>query len=125
MSKRVFILAHKQARLNAAAHCMEAPDGQVVTFAEPTRNLEQNAALWAILNEISAQVTWHGMKLTSAEWKDMLTASLKRQKAVPAIDGNGFVVVGTGTSKMSKKDFSDLLELCSAFAAEQGVKSDQ
>jgi len=61
------------------------------------------------------------MKLTSDEWKDMLTASLKRQKAVPAIDGNGFVVVGASTSKMTKSDFSDLLTLAQAFAAEHNV----
>jgi hypothetical protein len=120
MSKKTFFLAHPAARRNAAAYCMEAPEGWAVVFSEPTRNLEQNAALWALLGEIARQVVWYGQKLTPEEWKDVLTASLKKQKAVPGIDG-GFVICGSSTSKMSKAEFSELLELSHAFAAQQGV----
>lgn len=116
-----FVMAHAEARRRAAQRCHDVPDGWMITFSEPTRNLEQNAALWALLSEIAEQVVWYGMKLTSAEWKDVLTASLKQQKVVPGIDG-GFVICGTSTSKMSKREFSDLLELGQAFAAQQGVK---
>lgn len=119
--KQIYRLVHQQARDNAARACQDAPEGYVVTISEPTRSLSQNAALWAVLGEIASQVQWHGMKLTAQEWKDMLTASLKRQKAVPSLDGNGFVVVGASTSKMTKKDFSDLLTLAEAFAAQNGV----
>lgn len=91
---------------------------------EPTRTLGQNSLLWPLLTEISKQVDWYGEKLTPENWKDILTASLKKQKAVPGIDG-GFVVLGQSTSKMGKKEFSDLLELAMAFAAEKGVKLDE
>ena len=57
------------------------------------RNLEQNAKMWAILTDISEQVTWHNTKLTKDEWKDVITAAVKRQKVVIGIDG-GFVVIG-------------------------------
>ncbi len=50
-----------------------------------------------------------------------MTAGLKKQKAVPGIDG-GFVVVGGSTSKMTKSEFSDLLELIYSFGAERGVE---
>ena len=123
--KQIYVLAHQQARQRASQACQDAPEGHVVTICEPTRSLDQNAALWPLLGEIASQVQWHGMKLTQAEWKDMLTASLKRQKAVPSLDGNGFVVVGASTSKMTKKDFSDLLTLAEAFAAEHGVIREQ
>jgi hypothetical protein len=119
--KRTFIMAHDEARRRAAHMCGEVPQGWAVTFSEPTRNLEQNAALWSLLAEIAEQVVWYGQKLTSNEWKDVLTASLKQQKVVPGIDG-GFVVCGASTSKMGKREFSDLLELGHAFAAQQGVK---
>jgi hypothetical protein len=99
----------------------EAPAGYVVTLKPPTRSLDQNSMLWPVLGEISAQVNWHGQKLTDAEWKDVLTASLKRQKVVPGIDG-GFVVLGSSTSKMGKAEFSELLELALAFGAQQGVR---
>lgn len=119
--KRTFLMVHDEARRRAAKLVYEVPTGWAVTFAEPTRTLEQNSALWPLLSEIAAQVVWYGQKLTAEEWKDVLTASLKQQKVVPGIDG-GFVVCGASTSKMGKREFSDLLELAHAFAAQQGVK---
>lgn len=116
-----FILAHQEARRRATQAIADAPDGHVVTIKSPPRSLEQNAKLWAALGELSAQVDWHGQKLTASEWKDCLTASLKRQKVVPGIDG-GFVVLGSSTSKMTKAEFSELLELVMAFGAQHGVQ---
>jgi hypothetical protein len=117
---RIFRFAHNQARQLAAEFCMTAPEGWICKFSEPTRNLEQNAKLWAMLSEVSAQVDWYGQKLTSEEWKDVFSASLKRQKVVPGLDG-GFVVCGQRTSQMSKMDFGELIELITAFGAERGV----
>ena len=118
--KQIFIMAHQQARDNAKKAIDAAPDGFAVTIQEPTRNLEQNAALWPLLGEISSKVDWYGNKLTAEEWKDVLTAALKKEKVVPGING-GFVVLGQRTSQMNKKDFSELLDLAHAFAAEKGV----
>ena len=109
------------ARQNAAKAVMEAPEGHIVTIQEPTRNLIQNSRLWASLSEVSRQVDWHGNRLTPEEWKDVFTAALKRQKVVPGIDG-GFVVIGARTSKMDKREFSELLELVYAFGAQHGVQ---
>ena len=119
--RRTFHLVHKVARQRAIEALQAAPDGYVVTIHEPTRNLEQNAALWAALSDISKQVEWYGQRLTPEEWKDVFTASLKRQKVVPGLDG-GFVVCGLSTSKMGKSEFSQLLDLAYAFGAEKEVK---
>ncbi len=119
--RRTFRLVHKQARQRALEALQDAPDGYVVTIHEPTRNLEQNAALWAALSDISKQVEWYGQRLTPEEWKDVFTASLKRQKVVPGLDG-GFVVCGLSTSKMGKSEFSQLLDLAYSFGAEKEVK---
>ena len=86
-----------------------------------TRSLEQNARLWAMLDEISDQVDWYGRKLTAEEWKHVFTAALKKQDVVPGIDG-GFVVLGISTSKMTKAEMSDLQTLMEAFGAEKGVR---
>lgn len=101
---------------------MAAPDGFIVKISEPTRNLEQNAALWAMLADVSEQVVWYGQKLPAEDWKAIFTASLKRSKVVPGIDAGTFVVCGQSTSKMTKADFSDLLEVIAAFGAEHNVK---
>ena len=61
-----------------------------IIIRRPTRTLAQNRKLWPMLTEISKQVNWYGYTLKNSEWKIVLTASLKRQKIVPAIDG-GFV----------------------------------
>ena len=123
MSNRFFILAHAEARKRAASAIMDAPSGYIVRITEPTRTLESNALLWVLLGEVSRQVEWYGSKLTAEEWKDVFSASLKKQKVVPALDG-GFVVCGQRTSKMTKSEFSDLIELIQAFGAERGVNFD-
>jgi len=118
----MYRLVHRQARQRAVQGVLDAPDGHVVTIKPPTRSLEQNAALWAMLNDVAAQVVWHGRKLDSACWKHIFTSSLKRQDVVPNLEGTGFVVLGQSTSKMTKAEMSDLLELISAFGAQHNVK---
>jgi len=119
--KQMFVLSHQVARQRALQAVVEAPDGFCVKIMPPTRSLEQNSALWAMLNDIAAQVVWHGRKLDSESWKHIFTSSLKRQDVVPNLDGTGFVVLGQSTSKMTKAEMSDLLELIAAFCAERGV----
>ena len=118
--RKIYRLVHDTARKLAAAQIMLAPDGYVVDIRPPTRNNLQNSLLWPWLTAISKGVDWYGNKLTNEEWKDVLTASLKRERVVPGING-GFVVLGQHTSKMSKKDFSELLELTIAFATQHGI----
>lgn len=120
--KAVFILAHHEARRRAMQAVADAPDGFSVTVAEPTRSLEQNARLWALLHEISEQVNWYGKKLTPEDWKHVFTASLRKLEVVPNLDGTGFVALGMSTSRMSKSELGDLMTLIEAFGAERGVQ---
>lgn len=117
-----FILAHPEARRRAADACLTAPDGFVVRINEPTRSLEQNAALWASLNDVAKQVVWHGRKLDADSWKNVFTAAMTKQDVVPNLDGTGFVVLGISTRKMSKGQLSDLLDIIHAFGSEHGVE---
>ena len=64
-----------------------------LAIGRPRRSLDQNAKLWPMLQDIARQVDWYGERLSKEEWKDVLTAGLKKQKVVPGVDG-GFVVVG-------------------------------
>jgi hypothetical protein len=86
----------------------------------PRRTVDQNRLMWALLGDVSRQVVWHGQKLESGEWKDVFTAALKRQKVVPGLEG-GFVVLGTSTSRMTRQELSELVELILAFGAERDV----
>jgi hypothetical protein len=88
---------------------------------KPRRTVDQNKLMWALLTDVSRQVVWYGQKLAPEEWKWVLTAGLKRQKVVPGIDG-GFVVIGQSTSKMTKQEMSEVIELAYAFGAQHGVQ---
>lgn len=93
----------------------------VLTIEQEKRSQEQNALMWSVLTDLSRQVMWHGQKLTKEEYKDLLTAGLKKQRAIPGIDG-GFVVLGSSTSKMTKQEMTDLITLAHAFGDEREVK---
>jgi hypothetical protein len=122
MSRNAITLQSRSDRERAAAWCANAPTGTSVEFRGPRRNLDQNALMWSLLGQISKQVDWYGQKLSSEDWKDVLTASMRRTRVVPGIDAGTFVPLGMRTSQMSKQELSDLLELIYAFGAERNVK---
>lgn len=53
--RRLFVLAHPEARRRALACVSDAPDGYRVIVEPPKRNIEINAALHATLGEIAEQ----------------------------------------------------------------------
>ena len=103
----------------------QAPAGFSVSVSEPKRNLDQNAAMWPILEAFSQQLEWpvNGVMttLTPEEWKSLLTAAFrKEQRVAMGLDG-GFVMLGQRTSRFTKREFSDWLEFLHATAAARGV----
>jgi hypothetical protein len=118
---------HDTARKRALADVACAPAGYVVTIAEPARNLDQNAAMWPILQEFSEQLQWpvNGAlcRLTPEEWKDILSSAFRRETARVAqgLDG-GMVLLGQRTSRFSRREFSEFLDFLHATAAARGVE---
>lgn len=121
MSSLRFFLRNARVRANACRAIHEAPDGFQVEIKPPTRSADQNARLWAMLTDVSEQVEWYGRKLTPDDWKDVFSASLRKARVVPTIDGDGFVPLGMRTSSMTKAEFGALMDLIEAFSAERGV----
>ena len=118
-------LAHSTARQGAAKACMELPDGTVVTFSEPTRSLDQNSKLWPMLGDIAEQVPWNVdgqlQLVADTDWKEILTAGLRKtQRVAQGIEG-GFVLLGARTSKMSVREMSELIEFAYWFGSERDV----
>lgn len=120
---KYFELKTNQAKQSAINTIQNVPldSNLAVRIVKKNRTLEQNSKMWAMLAEVSQQVVWHGRKLTSENWKDIFTASLKKMDVVPNIDGDGFVVLGQSTSKMTIAQLADLITLIEAFGAENGV----
>lgn len=96
-----------------------------ITVADPTRTLEQNRLMWAMLGDLSEQLAWmvDGEKvfIDDEEWKTILTAGLRRDtRMAKGIDG-GTVLLGLKTSTMTKAEMSDLIELMHEFGARHDI----
>lgn len=86
------------------------------------RSLEQNALLWAALEDVARQVLWHGVTLTKEDWKLIFMDGLQQEmRIVPNIEGTGFVNLRGRSSTLTKDEFSQLIELIYAFGAREGV----
>lgn len=124
--RRIFNLIGPARRVCADWVLNTATEGWHVVGSEPTRNLEQNAAQWPILEAFSQQLQWpvngRMVNMTPEEWKDVLTAAFRRETVRLAMGLNGGVVMlGQRTSKFSKAEFSSWLEFLHATAADRGV----
>lgn len=94
-----------------------------MTVRRETRSTKQNALMWSCLTDLSAQVQWHGKKMSKEGWKSFITAHLEGQELVPNMDNDGFVLIGQGksTSDMTIAEMTAVIDLCHAFGAEQNV----
>lgn len=121
MSRAIVIIQTPADRQKIATWAANVEVGTRVEFRKKRRSVDQNALLWTCLGEIARQVDWYGAKLSAEDWKDVFSASLRRARVVPGLDAGTYVPLGMRTSDMSKEEFSNLLELMFAFAAERGV----
>jgi hypothetical protein len=94
----------------------------VVSVDREKRTTDQNRKLWPMLHDIARQVTWYGAMHSEEVWKDLITGTFRQCKVLPNLDGTGFVMTGLSTSKLSKADFSALIEYIYAFGADRDVK---
>ena len=116
-------------RQMAVQSVLSAPDGYYFQPPkEPTRNLEQNAKLHAMLGDISRQQKWMGQQLSIDDWKRLLVDAWARQegrhaaRVVPSLDGLGVVTLGAQTRSMGVREMASLIESIYAWGAERGVQ---
>lgn len=122
MGTAVLVLAGKTERDKAINWIAKAPVNSRVTFQGPRRSLDQNSRLWAMLSDVSNQVTYHGLRLSPDDYKVLFMDALDREaRMVPNIDGNGLVNLGRSSSNLSKADFTELMDLIEAWGAQNGV----
>ena len=113
-------------RLEWCAHLIRkglASGPVVVTLGrdDQKRSNDQNRLLWKLLTDISQQVVYMERKHSPEVWKDLISALWKGQKMLPGLDG-GIVVLGVRTSRLTKKQFSELIEVIYATGSERGVQ---
>jgi hypothetical protein len=122
--KTTYILAHTEARRRAVQAVQDAPEGHVITIAEPTRSGDQNALLHALIGEIAATQEWAGKKRDAEVWKRLLVAAWCRVRGesmeiLPALDGHGVDIVPARTSGLSRAECADLITFIEAWQAER------
>lgn len=116
---------------------------RTVSITEPARTDEQNRLLWAVLHDLADQVgfkpaRWRGnvcledggyvlladhpnaRRISAEQFKDLLTAALRKPRMFAGIDG-GVVAVGLSTSRMSKRQMSELIDSAFAWGVGMGV----
>jgi hypothetical protein len=122
MTRATLVLVSPEIRQKAARWAAKLPEGTRVDFKEPKRSLPQNARFWAMLTDVATQLKWHGLTLSTDDWKLIFLDALKRElRMVPNLDGSGFVNLGRSSSDLSKGEMADLITLIEQFGANHGV----
>lgn len=130
--KRVFVLdPANQRRDQVAANlyaCLRQWEGPCrVIVEDPKRTPEQNDKIQPMARDIARQILWAPvgrgpLKLSEKQWRHFFAGHIRSDALVlPRIDGEGIIVVGVGSSDLSKKEASDMVELMYAFGADRGV----
>jgi len=114
---------------------MSAPDGWLFTPpSEPTRSLDQNALLHAMLTDIARQYEFFGQKRDVETVKRLLVDAFARVKAemgeplaghgdtLPSLGGHGAVQLGVQTRHLSKALMGELIEYLYSWGADNGVR---
>ena len=93
----------------------------VITLGREKRSNAQNRLMWALLNDLSKQVVWYDQRLSSEDWKHVISAEIDGQRIVPGIS-TPFIACGVSTRNKPKAWFSEFFETAFAFGVEQGVQ---
>ena len=120
--RRVITLRNEMERAKLLRWVDAAPLGFRVEFKEPTRSLQQNDRLWALLAIISKTARINGMAYDPDQWKCIFMRAMgKEAQFLPTLDGLQFFPTGFRSSDLSVREMSDLQTLMEAYAAEQGI----
>jgi hypothetical protein len=123
MAQTVILHSGSQ-RSFAKAMIDRAPVGAVMTIKEATRTTDQNALLWSVLSDIS-RAKPEGRRHTPEVWKCLfMSACGHAVQFEMGLDGKPFPV-GFRSSRLTKSQFSDLIEFIYSWCAEKGVSLDR
>lgn len=97
-----------------------------VEIRQEKRSDAQNDLMWSCLTDLSHGLLWpvdgQMQKLSPEEWKHIMSAGLTKEQRVAQGVSGGFVILGQRTSKMSKAQMTELIDLIHAFGDERGVQ---
>jgi hypothetical protein len=120
MTYRIALNSHA-ARQRAHTMVDKAPDGYMVTIAEPTRSDAQNKALWARLSDVALSMP-QGRKHTPDVWKALFMQACGHEQAFEMGLDNRPFPLGFRSSKLTVAQMADLLAFIDAWGTANGVQ---
>lgn len=98
-----------------------APDNAVVKISPERRSDDQNAKMWAMLSDVS-RAKPEGRRHIPEIWKCIFMAACGHEVAFEqGLDGRPFPI-GFHSSKLTKAQMSDLIEMIYSYGAQHGVQ---
>ena len=122
MTRALIVLAGDRERDKAIDCIRQAPTNARVEINSPQRSLAQNSLLWVLLGAFADQVEHCGRKYDAGDWKCIFMKALgKELHFAPSLDGQEIVAIGYRSSRLSKEEMANLIELIYAEGAQRGV----
>ena len=117
------IIIRDQKQRNYAKQVIDTlPENTVITFAEKTRTLEQNALMWSRLGDLE-KAKPEGREHSAEQWKGIFMEAIGiKQDFVPNLDGDAFICLGSRSSYMKVSEMSDMIECINAYGARFDVE---
>lgn len=98
----------------------KAPHGAVVNIRESKRSIEQNDKMWAMLSDVS-RAKPENRAHNPETWKLVFMQALGHEiQFEMGLDNKPFPI-GHSSSKLSKAEMSDLIEVIYAYGSQHGV----
>lgn len=133
--KKLFILAHREARLRAAAFIVEqAPGGYHVVIQPPTKKREQEEKYHAMIGDIARQTTYAGKRWDADDMKRILVDEFADEmrcagaplhhdgRLIPSENGRRVIQLGIQTRDFWVKEASAFIEFLFAWGAARDVQ---
>ena len=115
------ILVGPTQRAYAAEALRNAPDRAVVSINAPTRTIEQNAKLWAMLHDV-ARCKPEGRNWTPDTWKAaFMHATGWQVQFAEGLDGSGPFPIGFRSSHLTVAQMADLITAIQEYGDRHGV----
>lgn len=133
MSKRIWKLTGEVAKKAACREILAAPEGHVVTLAEPAKKRIQEEKYHAMIGDISKQCAFMGRKWETEDWKRLLIdafAQAMREigtplhhdgRVVPSLDHERVVQLGIQSRDFRVKEAAAFIEYLLSWGNEQPV----
>jgi hypothetical protein len=120
--KQTFILVSQRVLSNALDAVRSAPAGYRVQISPPLRSSDQNAKMWAMLNDVARHKP-EGRNWVPETWKAAFMHFLGHQvQFAEGLDGTGPFPVGFRTSRLTVRQMIDLIDCIYAYGNEHGVE---